>query len=270
MARYDAFGREIGEDPLAEQGWRMPEAPPAEAPNPVAPSAPAAPAGPAGLAPPPQAPTGPAASRPSTPRRARRWPVRLVILGVVVWGLARAGDVSVEKIGDAVDDITNAVPSPATETETAERPAEGPAPVGLRAGSFIRADVLGPAVAKLRAGRLGRVTQLTVRPDRIDANLVTADDRIRIVQVLPGPTLKTITTTDSAFRGQDAFGYDRIDPTAAQRLVRAGARRMKRRVDRVDYVVVTRFGEGMAWIAYFKDGSYAFGDAAGRFVRAYD
>jgi hypothetical protein len=248
MARYDAFGRKIGEDPLAEFGWRTtPEAPPAHAAPPVAPPP---------VAPPPARRPGTAQPSPIAPPRPRRWPVRLVVLGIVIWGLGSfvtGLDVEGTNSGTAVT-VTGG-PEPA-------------APAGHR--SFIRAQELGPALDSLRRARLGKITQLTVRPDRIFVSLVTGGGRGRVAQILPGPKVETLSTAGPGSGTQDTVPYEGIEVRAPQRLLRAAARRMKRRAGQVDYVVLTRFGEASAWIVYFKDGSYAFGDEAGRFVRAYD
>jgi hypothetical protein len=166
MPKYDAFGREIGEDPLA--GWRAEEAAPREAvpdePAPApAPAAESAPVDPPRAAAPPERPRLPSQRvvRIEMPRRRRPRVVARLIILLVVLGLGASLAVNGgRELEDAIRDI------PPVE-------AEGPPPVGLERGSLVRPAELRRAFAQLQDANLGRVYTLRLAPERIDAQLIT-------------------------------------------------------------------------------------------------
>ena len=187
MPEYDAFGREIGEDPLAS--WRAtepaakPQPEPAPAPASADPPAPTpdppAPAPDPSLATPAPPITGSPTRRepPSSPRIRRRRPrvvSRLILLLVIVIAAANLIGGAADKVKDAVDDLPTLTP-----------PAVAPkaAPVGLRPGSMIRPAELRRALADLRARRIGRIRTLRLAPERIDASFLTRRTTLANVQL---------------------------------------------------------------------------------------
>jgi hypothetical protein len=247
VAKYDAFGREIGEDTLSGLGGgSVVEQPASDIETSTLADDPAV------AAPPPQ----PAAARP--PRSARRtrrsWrlAVFFVILGLGIQGAVRSGV-------DLDGDDTTAV-APAKPFVVGEEPAEG--------ASLLTAKRFGAAMDKLRASGPGRLFTLRLAADRIDVQVDTPDGKIRVVQVSRALEVRTLTTVQGGF-GVDTFSFDAVRPGAPARLIRAAARRLHQPRSNVDYLVVTPFDDEISWAVYFKNGRYALGDARGRLQRVY-
>ena len=219
MPEYDAFGREIGEDPLAAlREATVAEPPPKPAPEAIV----AEPAKPAPVAPRPQF---------VRPRRRRRGGFTVLIVVVALIGLLAAlGNVAVDRIESGIEDIV------VTEE-----------PSGLGPESMIRSANLAAALEQMRDSGLGRPLTLRVAPDRVDARLVAGNGRLSLVRVTPQQGLRTTATREGG-RGR-GIGYGRIDPTTPERLVRDAEDR------RIRYLRLDRYG----WRAYFRDGSVARG-----------
>jgi hypothetical protein len=217
VPEYDAFGREIGEDPLAA----LREATASVKPAPVAEPVEAAPA--AEVAEPEPAPV---ADPPRFVRPARRvGAVARVGIVVGLLGLLFAiGNAAVEKVGDGLEGLV--------ETED---------PSGLERESMLRTPNVAAALLVLRNSGLGRPLTLRVYPDRVDARLVAGNGRQSLVSVTAQRELRTLETRE----GGRARGipYGRIEPAMPERLVRAGDGRTIR------FVRLDRTG----WRAYFRD-----------------
>jgi hypothetical protein len=270
VPEYDAFGRPIGEDPVA--ALRGATAPPDAAPvrEPLASDDPAVPWP---VAPPEHAPVrrpvapddsparGPIAPPPAAepparpvfvrPRRRRRGMAALIVFVALV----SVGAVVVPAlVGVATDEVTNRL-------DDLVPPAVA-APVGLEGKSLIRRANFGDAVATLRAADLGRPLQLRLAPERIDATLVDARGNVHQVQLTFDGDLQELGTGAGA-AGAPTIRFDRIDPSAPERLVRRGARRVGRSPGSINYLVLGS-GPGLPWGAYFKRGEIVQGDARGR------
>ena len=247
MGERDAFGREIGEDPLAELGWQT-----TRTPDPTPAPAPAASAE-------PQFSAQPQPQQFSTPpmvryRRKRRgglgFFVLIVLLSIAV---AVAGGIFslVQVTGDAVDGlegaIRNAVPT-----------AVAPTPVGTESGSLLRSKDLKAALAKLPPGE---IRLIRVAPDRIDAQ-VTSNGRTQLVQVTAGGDVRTVTTPTSI--PGDAV---KVNSAAPARIVRTAARRSGRDPSSVSYLVLASFGDKAEWQLFFDDGLHYSASANGKKVR---
>ena len=61
---------------------------------------------------------------------------------------------------------------------------------------------------RLRTGGYGRLGNLRVAPERIDATLVTKDGRLRQVQIVPGGAVRVIGTTGAGFAGARDDGVE--------------------------------------------------------------
>jgi hypothetical protein len=275
MPKYDAFGREIGEDTLAswrtgESGPAVPtEEPPADA-EPAPRQEPAARPEPAVLvtqAPSPDAtsPTGervirvemPRTAGPPRPRRRPRVVSRLIVLIVLI----AVGTTVVANVGREIEDAIREVPGFQVEPEQA-----GPPPAGLQTGSLIRPGELRRALGDLRSGDLGRVQHIRLAPERIDAALLDGRGTLHHVQLRHDGGFDEF----SASRGLghlETIAWNRLDPKAPSRLVRRAARRLEQPVGRIDYLVPVLFDGRVAWYAYFKGGAIFQGDAHGRLVR---
>jgi hypothetical protein len=247
VPEYDAFGREIGEDPLA--AFRTPAAtpvPPGREPAPV--EAARAQPEPAPVAQPePAPPPRPQFVRPRR-RRRRGGVASLLVLGAIVAGIGLAANAAVEKGGDIIQSVTP------------ER--SGPPPTGVRADSLIREDNFAAALKTLQGADLGRPLSLRVAPDRIDATLLKGDT-LHIVRVTPAGDLQEFGRSQAATRA--AVAYRAIDPAAPERLTRAGATR-KQPARSIDYVLLTP-GPPVTWGAYYKRGRIVVGDRHGRLQR---
>ena len=286
MPKYDAFGREIGEDTLSGLGSgasdnAQPEAEavPLEAGSPLrtpepAPSEPqptftAEPAQPRPQQPQPQ-PQRPFVSIPlRPPRQKRRRGVGFIVLFVLfiffapllVGGLV---------IYSAVDGATDAVRDGITSIEAPEAP-EVPAvpPKGVSGRSLVRRDHFAAALAKLGGSEL-RLRHLRLAPERIDAQLLTRGGRLRSVQVKPGGALEQLgSDSGPGFGSASTIPISRLNPRAPQRLARRGAGKLRVPVSTLQYLVPTLFSGQVRWVAYFERGRYVLGDAAGRYQRSY-
>lgn len=279
MTKYDAFGREVGEDPLeALRGDALPRGAGAE---PVPAMTPA---------------TGPDASGHDTARqdasahdatgRRRRPAVRvrrvfalLVTLGVVGAIVVPFTVGVVDSVVDAIDeteDVTRIVEDAVREGEGARgqageeagRDAEpaGP-PRGVQRGSLLTRAELAPALRRLRG--LGALVNIAIRPERINAQLLTRQPALRIVQVLPGARPDVQATSPGARPGMTRIPFSELDARAPFRLTRSAAGRLRVPTTRVDYVVALKpAGQPVSWVVYFKESGGIFqGDARGRVVR---
>jgi hypothetical protein len=265
MGERDAFGREKGEDTLAQMGWKSgtpawepatvtpgdaPAAPPPPRPEPAEPAASVFNAGeatapfarpkPRAAEPEPEpAPPRPAAApRPSAPaftrRPRRRGPslARLIFLVAFV-GVLAIGAASVVRVGgDAVDGIRDKIK--AIEPEPA-------APSPSAPESLLRPAPLKDALSKLPPGKLVFV--------RIDAGSITAQvirggQRHTVRMATAGPNADVTSPV-----GVNQRGF-KLNPAAPLRAARTAARRAGLSVDDLDYMVGTENG----WILFFKGG----------------
>jgi hypothetical protein len=245
VPEYDAFGREIGADPL--KAFTAPAAPrparvarerEAEArpeavveerqPEPVA-------------APPVRIDLGRRRRRGG----AARWIVLLAVLGAALVAVANVG----VKVEGGIEDVV--------EGSGVESPGSGP--TGLAKDSLLRERNFAEAIDTLSRAGLGRPITMRVAPDRIDATLV-ASGRLHQVQVRPGGELMELASGDAA-PGR-TIDYRKIDVSAPERLTRAGATK-KVPPRRIDYLVLSP-GAPVTWGAYYKGGRIVLGDAHGR------
>ena len=290
MPEYDAFGREIGEDTLAS--WRSgssglptspvpePAAPrPAPAPAPAAvvagdplgtADASAAPMTAATSAPPGNAPpvatgappvSAPPARLPFQRRPRRRPRIRFRWIALLI-----AGWVGINVVSNLVDKVDEAARSIKIPTIAVPTP-EANAPTGLGARSLLRPAAFERALADLRARKIGRIQNLRVAPERIDASLLTPRGTLVNVQLRPGGGFQRFSESGSGFGGLETIPYGKLDPRAPQRLVRAAAERLGRPVSRIDYLVPTQTSGEVTWGAYFKGGAIFLANERGKITR---
>jgi hypothetical protein len=300
MPEYDAFGREIGEDTLsglvsepaaqptppqprapAPESWTPPPAPqPTPGAPQAAPDAWAAPKMPTGFGTPPPAegkpprgtftiPGGIPTGRLPGSRRRRGGGgalIAFVILATVVALPVFVVVNVVNKATDAVDTFDALVPDPAEPgpDEPSTKPAKPP--VGLAGASLIRPANLKKGLARMRAANLGRIVQLDVRPEVINAQLVK-NGKLRQVRLQFDGALDKGTLAGGAINFR-TIPYGAIDVRAPERLVRRAAKRYHRPVKRIDYVIASVFpGQPHHWAAYFEGGRIVEGDGRGHVVR---
>ena len=305
MPKYDAFGREIGEDPLEGLGWAsggtvepaqevQPE--PVPRPEPVMPTAAPEASYTATPQPPPRVmtpPPPPAAARPPQPpppvmsssggtvppvmqqfmRPRRRRPLgfrlmsRLITLVVFIAIAVTVVPNLTSGIKDATD-LNIDIDRPDIKFPDIEgAPAVAEPPVGLGPGSLIRPAAFRRALADLRGRDLGRVKNLRLAPDRIDAELLTSGGRLRSVQRAHDGEFRQFSVSGSGFGHLATIPYAEIEPGAPQRLVKAGAERLGKPASRIDYLVASEFDGDVMWNAYFKGGAIFQADRRGKIVR---
>lgn len=254
MPKYDAFGRETGDDPLAAWRSEQAEAVPAEAPAPreVEPPHPAEP--------PRESPQR--AVRIEVPRSHRRRPrvvsrliLLLVVLGAGAGLVANAG----RELEQGIRDVVTVPPVPPVE-------AEGPPPTGLRAGSLVRPGELRRAFAQLRDTNLGRAYTVRLAPERIDTQLISGTGVMSSVQLRHDGSLDQFTRSPG--NGHlETIPWAKLDPAAPARLTRRAAARLRQPATRLNYLVATLFDGRVIWGAYFKGGEIFQGDGRGRLFR---
>ncbi|MDP1847180.1 MAG: hypothetical protein Q8K79_05245 [Solirubrobacteraceae bacterium] len=297
----DPFGRKKGENPLASLGWqdgdRAGTAEPAgeHEPEPVTmfgtaeqPTADAA-RTPPSLAEPDDheahrgSPRGHDHAR-SAPRAQRRpVPVARLVKAAIVLGaliavlggaLGAVVDEGVERADRFVDELSPpdarapSVPGgDGDEGDPTERAQPERPPRGLSTGSLLRPAAFGRAITRLRTGGYGRLGNLRVAPERIDATLVTKDGRLRQVQIVPAGAVRVIGTTGAGFAGAKTMTMHDIVASAPSRLTRSAAGRLGVPASRVNYLVLSDFAGTRQWNVYFKGGQIFSADERGRITR---
>lgn len=204
VPEYDAFGREIGEDPLValrEATVAEPRSEPVVA-EPVA-------AAPVAAEPEPVA-AGPVVSRPrhTRPRRSVRL-TPVIVLAVLIVAFGMVASVAVNRIESGLDAVI-------VQPE--------PEPAGLGPDSMLRARNLALALEMLRASGYGRPLTLRVTPARVDARLVGPSGRRTLVRIARGQGLQARPLPG---RGGTGIPYTRINATVPERLVREDGRRVR-------------------------------------------
>jgi hypothetical protein len=302
VPKYDAFGREIGEDTLAGLGStsspgsaqparpepaqrRFSEAELAAASSLETPTRghEAAPEeegpAPAFSMPTPSAAQAapsvevPVTAIPGAPGRRRASGLGCLISLMVLCAIIAVPVLIVVSIagqaGGVIDDVKDAFDS-ATEDATRDGvPADGgdgPAPTGITGRSLIAPANLRQALTRLRGANLGRPGTLRLAPDRIDAVMVKGTRQTAAQLTYAGDLAHADAGSATGTTATVPFGA--IDARAPSRLVRGSAARFKVGAGSIDYLVLSRFpGTGVQWVAYFKGGTYVQGDARGRVVR---
>ena len=262
MPEYDAFGREVGEDTLSE--WRQgssglpPPPEPAQRRPPVTAAPSVVTAGdPLGTATVPAAP--PTTRRaPGLPRRRRRRGSKLVVLLVLGW-------VAFNLIGNLAGEVEDAARTITVPKLSPPTPAEQP--TGLGPGSLLRPAGFSRALADIRRRDIGRLQNLRVAPERIDATLFTPRGTLVNVQVSATEGYRKFSESGPGFTASDTVRYGQLDPRAPQRLTRAAAERLGRPVSAINYLVPSLFDDKVTWGAYFKNGAIFLADARGRITR---
>ncbi|HEX5621719.1 MAG TPA: hypothetical protein VFX51_25055 [Solirubrobacteraceae bacterium] len=263
MPKYDAFGREIGDDPLKDLRETTNPAP-AETPRVEVSSR-----EPEITTPEPETEAWSGAREPDAepqrivfappefvrPRRRRRGFgfAGLLVLVAGIAAIGMVGNSAVEKGQDLIEDFEQNLPD--AEVDAAP---EAPPPVGLEADSLIREDNFAAAMKTLADSGLGRPTSLRIAPERIDTQLIEGNT-LHIVQITPDGKMRDLGSSEGAGR---PIAFKAIDPAAPERMVRRGAS-PKSPPRNINYLVMSP-GPPQTVGAYFKSGRIVIGDAHGR------
>ena len=295
MPKYDAFGREVGEDTLAglggdnnaaasasatpADGWTdaqvkaaasfgataAPDAPAAPPPRPAAPKPMPMPGSGAGLP----------GSGPRVIRVRRRGGLGCLVGLVILLAIAAAPIIAIVSVvddaGDAFDEITGVIDS-APEIDSVTRAPDAlevPAkpPTGLGGASMVSQANFGKGLKRLEREVPGKIMFIRLSPDRLDAQLVKGS-RQRSAQVnFEGELVRGPATANGGNLG--GIVTSDIDRSAPARLVRGSAAQYNVREKGINYLVLSPdpISGGQRWIAYFKNGVYVEGDRNGKVVR---
>lgn len=266
MPEYDAFGREIGEDTL--QQWRqgsgplpadpapVPPKPPQPAPVSVSAGDPLGGPAPAPAAPPQQPRERVVVAPGMRPRRRRRGMARLIVLLVFGWIAFNV----ISGIAGKVDEVARTIPdlSPA-ETE--------PPPAGLERGSLLRPAAFKRAIAQIRRRGEGKLQNLRVAPDRIDASLITDRGTLVNVQVSATDGYREFSESGPGFTASNTVPSSKLDTRVPMKLTVAAAERLGKPVGTINYLVPTMSDGKVVWGAYFKTGAIFLANARGKIIR---
>jgi len=217
---------------------------------------------------------------------------RFLPLAVVLAILGGVGAGIVGTISDTVDDVQSSSPdfpeapvidpggngsseggeeTPAgSEAEPAEaEPVPAGPPEGLQRGSMLLASNFAAVKARMRTGRYGRLKNLSIRPERINAEFVTKEGQLRSVTFEPGGKVDEGSLSGGGFESLPTMPIGPINTAAPYRMARSAAGRLKRETTAVGYVVY--YGEDfvgdLVWGVYMKNGEIFQGDTRGRILR---
>ncbi|HEV3001456.1 MAG TPA: hypothetical protein VGW75_12015 [Solirubrobacteraceae bacterium] len=282
MADTDPFGRDKGEDPLAEMGWTSSNAETGAA-EVAAPERPDRAARQRARADRVTALLGEGADRaaerlggtrtaeratgrvPASGSLAGRAPTITGIPGdrprrrglgcafavVVLLFIGAVGVFVAALVGDAIETVDDALPTlPAPN----DAPPSAEPPRGLGRASLLRDENLAPALRRLR--RLTKAPR--VRLVRLDAGTllvqsVAPDGTTQFARTTWRGDASVLSTTPGG--GAEGFAWSRIDPAAPARIVRAATR--GRRPSEFDYLVLTNVPE-LRWSAFLRAGAGTF------------
>lgn len=196
------------------------------------------------------------------------WIVRFVIVVAIVLAVGGAA-AGVFTTGSIRDKINEQLPNTELPKDTFGEPGAQsvPKPVGLGKDSLLLQRNLAPALKHMRTSGLGRLKSLSIRPERIDAQLVTRDGRLRSVQQRFDGKLGELSISGGGFGQLPTISFKRANSAAPGRLARGAARRVRQPVSKVDYVVLISSGATTLWTVVMKSGAQFLGDARGHITR---
>jgi hypothetical protein len=191
--------------------------------------------------------------------------VPLIIFGAIGATIFSIGNDVSDRVGDvrhaistSLDQITVPTVPPVETPATPATP-----PVGFGKGSLLVKSNFADALRTLR-GEGSRVKSLRVAPDRIDAQLVTLDGRLKSVQITWQGEIRR-SSTGPGFPTTGTFSVDAIQRAAPFRLARSAAGRERKSPSSIDYVVGLELAGRQVWTVLFKDRRAQYlADGAGR------
>jgi hypothetical protein len=208
--------------------------------------------------------------------------VRVVVLLVVLavfFGVAKPLIDAGKDVRDAVSGIkapsaADQTPAPAPGSGSGSAgPEQGAAPKvpsGLSSNSMLVRGNLSRAMSRLRKSGLGRMRSMSIRPERIDAQLLTKGGSLRSVQIkFDDPKVESLATGGGGFSHVETIPFAKIDTGAPARLVRSAAGRLRKPLSQIDYVVLISFARQPTWSAFSKAGKHFLADAHGRITSSF-
>lgn len=233
MAKYDAFGRRIGEDTLADAGWRTRDH---QVPAPALQVADHA----------PQLPGSP----PARFRRRRGRPGIVLIVTLMFFAVTGTGMfVAINAISDAIDESIGEPAAPARPEVVL--PERDDLVRGLDPQSFLHPDRLARVLPEFQ--NAGRPLVVRLAPDRIDVQALNGG-QLDALQ-LDGDGLRRLARSPGA-GALPTFRWSEVDPEAPRRLMTAAERRYSLHPNEVNYLLLMSFGGSLKWNAYYRGGSF--------------
>ena len=203
--------------------------------------------------------------------------VKLAVFLVVIAIIASVGG-SVFNASKSVRDSIGSIPSPsdvaddikeATDSKSSTPAKESAPPTGLSSNSMLTRRNFSRAMTRLRTSGLGRMRTMSVRPERIDAQLLTKGGSLRSVQIkYDDPEINDFGAGGGGFSHLETIPFARIDNGAPARLARSAAGRAQKPVSQVDYVVLLSFAGKPIWSGFMKGGRQYLANAHGRITRS--
>jgi hypothetical protein len=202
--------------------------------------------------------------------------VLLVVLGVM-FGVAKPLIDAGKDVRDAVSG--NKAPSAVDQTPAAgsastsagNQPSAPPrVPSGLSSNSMLVRRNFDRAMRRLSSSGLGHLRTLSVRPERIDAQLLTNGGSLRSVQIRSGDSkINDFGAGGTGFSHLETIPFSKIDAGAPARLARSAAGRVRKPVSQIDYLVLLSFSNEVTWAAFTKSGKHFQASAHGRITRGF-
>jgi hypothetical protein len=183
---------------------------------------------------------------------------------IAVVGLVGSASDTIDEVTGVLDDIPTIDPPDLPQTPDVASP-----PIGIEGRSMIAPRHLAGTLRRLKRDGVRTVTQLTVRPDRLDAGTVKGRRQRDVLFTFEGKVQRGDPRPANPALGTLALAE--LDPKAPARLVRNSAKRYRVRERGINYLIamndVFTGDGGHRWVAYFKNGIYVEGDERGRVVR---
>jgi hypothetical protein len=197
--------------------------------------------------------------------------VFLIVIGVV-FGVGSSIWDAGNDVRDAFDDIPsrdNVAPPPSFPGATGgEERSEPKVPTGLSSNSMLTRRNFSRAMNRLSKAGLGRMRSMSVRPERIDAQLLTRGGSLRSVQIKSGESeITSFGASGGGFSQRETIPFAKINSAAPSRLARSAAGRLRRPVSQIDYVVLVSFAGTPTWAAFSKGKLRFQADTRGRITR---
>lgn len=202
--------------------------------------------------------------------RVVRLVVFLIVLGVIA-SVAKPLIDAGKDVRDAVNDIPSPSKSSSPPSSSSSGSEEPTVPTGLSANSMLARRNFSRAMDRLSTSGLGRLRTLSVRPERIDAQLLTKGGSLRSVQIKSGDSeINDFGAGGGGFSHLETIPFAKVDAGAPARLARSAAGRVRKPVSQIDYVVLLSFAGKPLWSAFTKAGKHFQANAHGRISRSFN
>jgi hypothetical protein len=261
---YDAFGRKRDEAGLGDLGWGATGDPNARTAAPVPEASPNATAVPQT-----------SANRSTGLGRPRRNPLIFVVQVAVIFGIGLAiffavdsGNDGVNSARRTIDDFTRGGSGGGGGGGGGGgNPDDEKVPEQVRSRDLFTTAGFRSALKVLQKEQPGRITNFSMRRDRIDVQVVRGG-KTHVVDFQADAEVPEDISVSDATSSTDTFAYEELNTTAPERLMKAANARLGQSKADVDYFVAQKWTGTMQWGIYYKGGKpIAQGDSRGRYTR---